>query len=53
MLLSGCDVPTGNYCDIAKPLYFNTSQTIDWLAENDESLLRDIVIHNETTARCK
>jgi hypothetical protein len=25
---------------------------VDWLAENDEILLRDIVIHNETVATC-
>lgn len=52
VLLSGCDVPTGDFCDIANHLYFNTSQTVDWLAENDEALLRGIVIHNEKAAGC-
>lgn len=53
-LLAGCAQPSGNYCDIASTLYFDSDQVVDYLAENDENLLRDIVIHNETRARlCK
>lgn len=46
-LLSGCVSPTSNYGDIAKPILFGHVDTIDWLAENDERLLRQIVTHNE------
>lgn len=51
-LLSGC-VGTnlsGNYQDIATPILFGSEKTVDWLLENDEDLLRQIVTHNETLA---
>jgi len=50
-LLAGCAQPEGNYCDIASTLYFESNQVVDYLAENDENLLREIVIHNETRAK--
>ena len=46
-LVSGCVKSADSYCDIASPLYFDTSVTIQWLSEHDPSLLRGIVIHNE------
>jgi len=46
-LASGCAKINDSYCDIASPLYFDTSVTIQWLSEHDPSLLREIVIHNE------
>ena len=46
-LSAGCVTTTNSYCDIASPLYFDTSVTIQWLSEHDPSLLREIVIHNE------
>jgi hypothetical protein len=46
-LASGCVKSNDSYCDIASPLYFDTSVTIQWLSEHDPSLLREIVIHNE------
>ena len=46
-LVSGCVTTTDSYCDIASPLYFNTLVTVEWLNDNDPSLLREIVIHNE------
>lgn len=50
-LSAGCAQTTsGNYCDIASPLYFGDSRTVIWLSENDESLLREIIIANETWA---
>ena len=49
-LLAGCAKPEGNYCDIASTLYFESNEVVDYLAENDENLLREIVIHNETRA---
>lgn len=46
-LVSGCAQVTGDYCDIADPILFSNESTIDWLIENDRSLLEDIVVHNE------
>ena len=53
--LGGCAIGTTNsYCDIASPLYFDHSQSVIWLSENDNELLRDIIIANETwAALCK
>ena len=50
-LLAGCTQPEGNYCDIVSTLYFESNQVVDYLSENDENLLREIVIHNETRAK--
>lgn len=47
--LSGCATTANNYCDIAKPIYFGSDATVDYLADNDAKLLRDVVTHNETT----
>ncbi len=46
-LLSGCVKPVSNYGDLAKPIILGSLNTIDWLADNDEPLLRQIVSHNE------
>ena len=49
--LAGCGkIVANNYCDIAYPLYFDETQTVLWLSENDNELLRDIIIANETWA---
>ena len=50
VLASGCVPPGSNYGDIAKPILFGGEATIDWLAEYDEPLLRQIVTHNEQVA---
>ena len=50
-LLSGCVSPSGDYCDIANPIYLSGVQTVDWLIHNDEPVLRDIVTHNEQVER--
>jgi hypothetical protein len=47
VLLSGCVTTVSNYGDIAKPILMGSMNTVDWLADNDESLLRQIVSHNE------
>jgi hypothetical protein len=53
-LSAGCVTTTNSYCDIASPLYFDDSRTVIWLSENDDDLLRDIIIANETwAALCK
>ena len=52
-LLSGCVAPRGDFCDVARPIYFGSAAVVDWLAENDEALLRDVVSHNEKTATCR
>ena len=46
-LASGCVKSNDSYCDIASPLYFDTSVTIQWLNDRDPLLLKQIVIHNE------
>jgi hypothetical protein len=46
-LVGGCVRTTDSYCDIASPLYFENIASVDWLNQNDPSLLREIVIHNE------
>ena len=48
-LLGGCMHATqGDFCDIARPMYFDSAETINWLAENDRWLLTATVSHNET-----
>lgn len=37
----------GNYCGVAREMYFKYAGTIDWLAENDPRLLAATVSHNE------
>ena len=50
-LLAGCAATSGgSYCDIASPIYFDTDETVIWLSRNDSTLLRDIIIGNETWA---
>lgn len=52
--VSGCvKANDGDFCDIARPMYFDTAETINWLAENDRPLLESIVAHNEVTAICR
>lgn len=46
--LAGCVKPTGNYCDIARPIYFSSQSTIDWLLKNDRDLVVGIVSNNDT-----
>lgn len=48
MLLAGCmHAPQGDFCDIARPIYFDSAETINWLAENDRWMLQAVVAHNE------
>jgi hypothetical protein len=51
VLLSGCATPSGSFGDIAKPIMMGSMKTVDWLADNDEPLLRQIVSHNEKVER--
>jgi hypothetical protein len=51
-LLGGCGTATTDtYCDVAAPVYFERSATVDWLLENDKPLVTEIVVHNETYER--
>lgn len=50
VLLSTC-VASGDYCDIASPMFFETEDTVSWLLQNDRNLLTEITTHNETTDR--
>lgn len=51
-LLCGCVKPSGDFCDVARPIYFGSDAVVDWLAENDQPMLRAVVSHNEKTATC-
>lgn len=54
VLLAGCmHAPDGDFCDIARPMYFDTADTINWLADNDRPLLEGVVAHNEVLALCR
>lgn len=50
--LSGCVSPSGDFCDVAQPIYIDSEAVVDWLLDNDEALLRGVVSHNEMTAKC-
>jgi len=49
-LSGGCAKTSGNYCDIASPLYFYSDEVVTWLSENDKALLQEIIIANEQWA---
>jgi hypothetical protein len=42
---------TDSYCDVAKPHFFSSQDTVDWLLNNDRELLVDTTVHNETYDR--
>jgi hypothetical protein len=51
-LLAGCGIRmTDSYCDVAKPHFFSSQDTVDWLLNNDRELLVDTTVHNETYDR--
>ena len=53
-LLAGCaSAIDGDFCDLARPIYFDSAETINWLAENDRWMLQSVVAHNEVTALCR
>lgn len=37
-----------SYCEVVTPLYFDNTETVDWLMDNDRELLEDVLIHNES-----
>lgn len=51
-LVGGCAPLASDFCATARPIYIGGGNVVDWLAENDDRLLRDIVIHNETVDAC-
>lgn len=52
-LLCGCVKASGDFCAVARPMYFDAPSVVDWLADNDVELLRAIVSHNEKAATCR
>jgi hypothetical protein len=47
-LLGGCATMTSDsYCELSDPIYFSSENTVEFLEQNDVSVLRDIVTHNE------
>lgn len=50
-LATGCaKTIDGDYCDVAKPMVFDSMATVEWLADRDPRILARIVAHNETYA---
>jgi hypothetical protein len=50
-LATGCaKTIDGDYCDIARPVLFDSMATVEWLADRDPAILRRIIAHNETHA---
>ena len=53
-LLSGCVAPATDYCALSAPIMFGSERTVEWLSDNDERMLSDVVVHNEQVAAlCK
>jgi hypothetical protein len=46
-LAGGCAPTGGDYCDIARPVWFGSDAVVDYLQEADPDLLRGVVVHNE------
>jgi len=52
VLLAGCVKPaTGDFCDIAAPIYISNMAVLDHLMLQDRNLVVAIVAHNETMER--
>lgn len=52
--LSGCVAPATEYCTLSKPIMLGSQETVDWLSDNDEQMLSEVVVHNEQVAAlCK
>jgi hypothetical protein len=45
MLVSGCVTTSGNYCDIAKPIWWDDAGQLD---ATPDGIVRQIVTHNQT-----
>lgn len=52
VVLAGCVAPSGDFCDVSRPIYIGGDHVVDWLLEHDDVLLRSVVSHNEMTAKC-
>lgn len=51
-LTAGCArITADTYCDVASPIYFTGTESIDLLMREDKDLLVDVMIHNETHER--
>lgn len=44
-LNAGCAVPAGSYCDIARPIWWDSTEQLD---ATPPAITRQIVAHNET-----
>jgi len=45
VLLAGCAANNGNYCDIARPIWWDSADDLD---ATPAAIVRQIVEHNET-----
>lgn len=46
LLIAGCDKP-GDFCDVARPLYLNSVDTVIFLYENGEAEFADGVLAHD------
>lgn len=44
-LNAGCAAPAGNYCDIARPIWWETTVELD---STPPGIVRQVMTHNET-----
>lgn len=47
-LIAGCAATSGNYCDIAAPIWWESAEE---LAQTPDGVVRQVVRHNETWQR--
>lgn len=51
-LLAGCGAVTGgSYCDVARPIYFESDTVVDDVMNVSRDLVQDVVTHNEIYER--
>lgn len=56
VLLAGCGarISGDTYCDLTRPLLFDSEDTVSYLLKHDRILFVDILVSNETRIRvCK
>ena len=54
--LAGCGatIVGGSYCDVARPIYFESDKVVEDVMTVSRDLVQDVVTHNEIYARlCK
>jgi len=47
VLLAGCEIPAGDFCDIAKPDLYADEDVVDFMTLNDPEHVRQDLAENE------